>query len=182
MPSPVIFYRGQRFSMLVVTEPETGLRSCGKRMIGVTCDCGAAQIVMGSDLTRGHTQSCGCTRRVNFRYEGPPVVHGLSFHPLYNTWNGIIQRCENPRDRAYKHYGARGICVASEWHDVTRFIADIESTIGARPAEMLESGHPAYTIDRIDNDGNYEPGNIRWATWIEQSRNKRPRTTIVSDP
>jgi hypothetical protein len=77
----------------------------------------------------------------------------------------MIDRCESPRNPGYKNYGGRGIAVCVEWHDVTTFIAWIEANLGQRPDGM--------TLDRMDNDGNYEPGNVKWSTWSEQHRNKR---------
>jgi hypothetical protein len=99
-------------------------------------------------------------------------THGLSDHPLYGTWRIMRRRCENPRVKDYPRYGGRGIAVCAEWQDVTAFITWIEANIGPRPA-----GH---TLDRIDNDGNYEPGNVRWATAKEQSAN-RVRKVVLSE-
>lgn len=92
--------------------------------------------------------------------------HGLSKHPLYHMWNGMLQRCENPRDAGYPNYGARGITVCDRWHDLRLFIEDIDRLLGERPAR--------HSLDRYpDNDGNYEPGNVRWASPSEQTRNSR---------
>lgn len=82
--------------------------------------------------------------------------------PEYKIWDGMMQRCFNPRSPAFKNYGARGITVCERWHDFVNFYADV----GDRP--------PGLTFDRIDNDGNYEPANWRWATTADQNRNKRP--------
>jgi len=93
------------------------------------------------------------------------TIHGLEKHPLYNTWNGMMHRCYNDRRENFKWYGGRGIQVCPEWHDVVAFIAWIEANLGARPDGM--------TLDRYpDPDGNYEPGNVRWATWVQQARNR----------
>jgi hypothetical protein len=99
----------------------------------------------------------------------PVPEHGLSRHPLYSTWWAAVDRCHNPRARAYRLYGARGISVCPAWHDVAVFIEWIERNLGPRPA--------GFSLDRTDNDGNYEPGNVRWATRSEQRRNQRPRKT-----
>lgn len=96
------------------------------------------------------------------------VKHGLHGHPLYRTWEGMLARCERLTDPSYATYGGRGITVCPEWHDLRQFVADIERILGQRP--------PGHTLDRYpDNDGNYEPGNVRWATWEQQAANRRPR-------
>jgi hypothetical protein len=90
-------------------------------------------------------------------------VHGLSRHPLYNTWRNMIDRCYNPSHRAYSHYGARGVRVCKRWKSsVAAFISDI----GGRPS-------PDHSLERINGSGNYEPSNCKWATKTEQSVNRR---------
>lgn len=89
----------------------------------------------------------------------------MSFHPLYRRWQGMLARCENPNHQAYKNYGGRGITVCAEWHDVAAFIAWIDANLGSPP--------DGCTLDRIDNDGNYEPGNLRWAPRKVQRANQR---------
>jgi len=95
--------------------------------------------------------------------------------PLYVTWQGIKQRCLNPRTRQYPYYGGRGISVYDRWLTFGAFAADIETTIGPRPPDPAgwKSTRPFYSLDRIDNDSNYEPGNVRWATWQQQAANRR---------
>lgn len=97
----------------------------------------------------------------------PQVKHGLTYHRHYKRWLNMIQRCEDPNAVSYKSYGGRGIQVCKAWHDPRVFI------------EYLESELPPYqeglSLDRIDTDGNYEPGNVRWATAKEQSANRRRR-------
>lgn len=93
-------------------------------------------------------------------------THGLSrTHPLYGTWGNMMTRCYNPNFKQFADYGGRGISVCDRWHNPQLFIEDIERLIGPRPVGM--------TLDRIDNNGNYEPGKVRWATRVQQNRNSR---------
>lgn len=91
-------------------------------------------------------------------YERKPRSHGRCKTPIYRTWAQMIQRCENPKNPFYRRYGGRGIIVCERWHEFLNFLQDM----GERPLGR--------TLDRINNDGNYEPGNCRWATPKEQQR------------
>jgi hypothetical protein len=157
---------GQRFGRGVVMDP--GARSHKSAGARLRCDCGAEYVASLWHLHHGYVRSCGCYARDAFtavRLLGHKAsrTHGLSKHSLYGTWNAMLWRCENPGHEAYHRYGGRGIKVCERWHDVSLFIADIERLIGPRP--------DGRTLDRIDSDGNYEPGNVRWATSEEQNRN-----------
>ena len=136
-----------------------------------SCECGNPDgklVTRAVYLTSRDTRSCGCIRRELM------TKHGLSKHPLYATWNNIVQRCTNPNDGRYPLYGGDGVRVHERWLDVRVFIEDIEREIGPRPEGVGEGGWPLYTIDRWpDNEGNYEPGNVRWGTSSEQLRNRR---------
>lgn len=100
-------------------------------------------------------------------------THGLSRHPLYGTWKKMRRRCEVPAVKDYPNYGGRGIKVCAEWRDVATFIAWIEANLGPRPPRM--------SLDRIDPDGHYESGNVRWATSAEQSANRRKAVWLGPD-
>jgi len=102
-------------------------------------------------------------------------THGLSKHPLYHVWWKMMQRCYDPELPAFRNYGGRGITVCDEWHDVGKYIAWVDAHLGPRPGGFGPKGWPEFTLDRIDNDGNYEPGNLQWADWHQQRANQRAK-------
>jgi hypothetical protein len=95
------------------------------------------------------------------------TTHGLSKHPLYKVWNGIKQRCRNPKCFGYKDYGGRGISYSPEWENFEVFFVDV-----------VKGYKKGLQLDRINNDGNYEPGNVRWADRVQQMRNVRTNRRI----
>lgn len=134
------------------------------------CSCGTAKECRLSHVKAGRTTSCGCAqhRLVVERF----TTHGLSNSPTYRSWQAMRNRCYNQKHRQYKDYGGRGIKVCERWRgSFSAFLKDM----GPRTDRSL-------TLDRINNDGNYEPGNCRWATRSEQRRNSRHASRAASSP
>ena len=142
------------------------------------CDCGNTTIASQTNLKYGHTKSCGCLRKEmmktqnhileNRNYFGennPNYKHGFAKTNIYRTWANMNQRCFNPNTPEYSAYGGRGITVCVEWKDSFEAFYDYVSN-------LPHYGEKGRSIDRINNNGNYEPGNIRWATLEQQYQNR----------
>ncbi len=129
------------------------------------CQCGNDTIKRGAHLTAGGSTSCGCYRRERC------IIHNESKTKEYKTWHRMIRRCYNPTDISFNAYASLGITVCERWlNSFDNFLSDM----GRAPS-------PIYSIDRINNNGNYEPSNCRWATQIEQANNTRKNIMISHD-
>lgn len=158
---------GQRFHMLVASVRD-GMASPVRWVC--RCDCGNEVSVRAKDLRSGTTKSCGCYRQSRMQTLGLKHGHAASRSPTYASWQAMRERCENSHNAAYNKYGGRGIKVCERWLTFENFLADM----GERPKGT--------SIDRFPNrDGDYEPGNCRWATATEQSRNRHSSKLTADD-
>ncbi len=153
MANRTVDIAGVRSGELVAIEA-TGVRIRGQVAWKTRCDCGSDFLVPGSEFRAARYISCGC------KANGKP--RGISRHPLYAIHHGIVDRCTNPARKDFHRYGGRGVSICPEWLDLETFAA----AVGDRPSRR-------HSLDRIDNEQGYQPGNVRWATPSEQSRNTR---------
>lgn len=132
------------------------------------CVCGKERMVRDRNLRDGRSRSCGCLRREEVSVRR--FKHGQIHTPEYKSWKGIRGRCGDPNDKSFPNYGGRGIRVCERWDSFENFFEDM----GPRPS-------PLHSIDRIDNNGNYEPSNCRWATQTVQQNNRRSNRLLTHD-
>ena len=161
-PGPLKDLSGKPFGRLVAQRYVGGSRwEC-------LCVCGSITLVTTRYLINGTSTSCGCRKRDSTLPNTYQPTHGLSHHPIYQRWRHMLSRCYCPSHEAYHYYGGRGIRVCERWrHSVANFYADM----GDPP--------PGMTLDRIDTNKHYEPGNCRWATPKQQARNRRSNRLLT---
>jgi len=148
---------------------ERGVRTTCKRpewLWRCVCDCKTERFVRQGNLRSGHTTSCGC--QIAIKTRAANKTHGMTRTTTYTIWRQVKSRCLNSNNPSYSDYGGRGISICKRWEDsFEAFLLDM----GERPSDR-------HSIDRIDNSGDYEPGNCKWSTFAEQNRNYR-RNIII---
>lgn len=167
---------GEKYGRLTILREAKNKKQVGKHKrayLICLCDCGNTIETRKDHVRSGYTKSCGCWRQGAYKSR----EHGMSYTRFYKIWQGIKARCQNENDTNYHNYGGRGIRVCERWQIFENFRDDMYESY-LKHSEM--HGESNTTIDRIDNDGNYEPSNCRWTDWSRQMFNQRKRSDNVS--
>jgi hypothetical protein len=152
---------GERHGRLLIVGREVKLSGSKNRVFWICqCDCGSMTSVVNDWIANGGTRSCGCLGRE--RAKEASKTHGMTKTKLHRAWMNMRNRCTNPNSNQWHNYGGRGITVCDRWSSFEAFASDV----GEPPS-------PRHSLDRIDNERGYEPGNVRWATSRQQGRNRR---------
>lgn len=150
---------GEKFHMLTLVDRDVGMSKDGRKLCLWLCDCGNSISKPYGRVSNGSPKHCGC--RTKFNMSEANKIHGGRGSAEYSSWMAMRRRCENPDDKDYSRYGAKGILVCPEW---SKSFEAFRDHIGPRPEGM--------TVDRIDSRKGYEPGNVRWATPKTQNCNR----------
>jgi hypothetical protein len=179
-PPKLVVTMGERVGRGVVITPEIP-RCVGDysvRKARLRCDCGTVYVTSVASLKPKpntgeiNTKSCGCLARAASAANGRATrKHGLCGKPEYNSWKTMMARCYNTNHAKYHRYGGRGIAVCADWHDAATCVAAIEALLGPRP--------DGFTLDRINNNGDYAPGNVRWASAKTQNANREYNLSLA---
>ena len=159
---------GLKYNRLTIIDEEPTIKYGNStfRIMLCRCECGEEKVIMFQHLKSGRTKSCGCLNKemAKEKFIKLNIIHGNYDHPLFNTYKLMKNRCNNCESHNYKYYGGRGIKVCDRWLGDDGFKNFLED-MGERPEGT--------TLDRINNDGNYEPTNCKWSTYSEQNKNRR---------